>query len=67
VVKHLDSEELQSLVAYGQGYMEDYRAGKYMFKPGSKGRRMADLDEAGIFNEMAEVVATLKTELNRRV
>ncbi|MBE3087012.1 MAG: hypothetical protein IMZ64_12445 [Bacteroidetes bacterium] len=65
--KRLKSEVLQSLVAYGQGYMDEYRTGRYMFKSGPQGRKMADLDEAGIFNEMAEIVTMLNAELNCRV
>jgi hypothetical protein len=65
--KKLTSEDLQSLVAYGQNYMEEYRDGRFMFKPGPEGRSMADLDEAGIFNEMLLIVGVLKAELNRRV
>jgi hypothetical protein len=65
--KKLSDEELRSLVAYGQGYTEQYKDGKFMFRKGPGGTSLADLDEAGTFNEMDQVVGILKAELNRRI
>jgi len=64
-IKKLTGNELRSLITYLEGYIEDYRSGKYMFK-GKGHYPMAAFDEAGIFNKMVPMLSTFKKELARR-
>jgi hypothetical protein len=77
-VKKLKEEEIGALIAYGQGYLEQYKEGKFLYKKGLvdkqgrvwplQGREdLADYDEAEAFNAMVRSVNLLKTELNHKI
>jgi hypothetical protein len=64
-LKKLTGNELYALISYLEGYIEDHRAGKFMFK--GKGRcPMAAFDEAGIHAKMIPMLGAFKKELAKK-
>ena len=62
MIKKLREEEILALIAYGQGYIEQYKEGKFLYKKGH--RPVADFDEAEAYNDISLRVNMLKAELN---
>ena len=66
MVKKLKEEEIMSLVAYGENYIEQFKEGKFLYKKGPGRYPQADFDEVESYNDIVKSVSLLKDELNHK-
>lgn len=65
--KKLTPQELDALIEYGEGYMKEYRSGKFMRSINRCGYEVADFDETEAFRDISNSVDVLKSESKRRM
>ena len=65
--KKLTRKEIDSLIEYGQGYIQEYEAGKYMFQDTGHRYEKANFDESEVYLIIKSAVQILKEEIKRRM
>lgn len=65
-VAKMSIETLESLVQYGESYLETYASGKFLYKKNRHGQQVADLAEAGAQGQVSKNLQLLKKELCKR-
>jgi hypothetical protein len=66
-ITKMSVETLESLVRYGEEYLETYASGQFLYKKNKRqGMQVADLAEAGAHGQISRNILLLKQELCKR-
>jgi hypothetical protein len=77
-IKNLREDEVLALIAYGKGYIKQYREGKFLYKKGNVNNQgcvsltpgrmlLADFDEAEAYDDIKLSIRLLDNELKHKI